>query len=47
MDNFQKWTISFFTRIFDSIRKFPENKTQITAIKELYSIDSVYDYYEH
>ncbi|CAK61982.1 unnamed protein product (macronuclear) [Paramecium tetraurelia] len=47
MANFQNWTVSFFKRIFDSIKKFPEIKTQSVAIRELYGIDSKYDYFDN
>ncbi|CAD8205258.1 unnamed protein product [Paramecium pentaurelia] len=47
MNNFQNWTVQFFKRIFDSIKKFPEIKTQSIAIRELYSIDTKYDYFDN
>ncbi|CAD8120622.1 unnamed protein product [Paramecium sonneborni] len=47
MNNFQNWTVSFFKRIFDSIKKFPEIKTQLVAIRELYGIDTKYDYFDN
>ncbi|CAD8102897.1 unnamed protein product [Paramecium primaurelia] len=47
MNNFQNWTVQFFKRIFDSIKKFSEIKTQSIAIRELYSIDTKYDYFDN
>ncbi|CAK65318.1 unnamed protein product (macronuclear) [Paramecium tetraurelia] len=47
MSNFQNWTVSFFKRIFDSIKKFPEIKAQSVAIRELYGIDTKYDYFDN
>ncbi|CAD8104070.1 unnamed protein product [Paramecium sonneborni] len=47
MQNFQNWTVSFFKRIFDSIKKFPEIKAQSVAIRELYGIDTKYDYFDN
>ncbi|CAD8186181.1 unnamed protein product [Paramecium pentaurelia] len=47
MNHFQNWTVSFFKRIFESIKKFPEIKIQSVAIRELYGIDTKYDYFDN
>lgn len=47
MHNFERWTVAFFNRIFDSIKKYPEIANQNVAIKELLTIDAIYDYYDH
>ncbi|KAM3147377.1 hypothetical protein pb186bvf_000628 [Paramecium bursaria] len=47
LKNYQKWTVSFFTRIFDALKKQPEIIQQDTAIKSLLKIESIYDYYDN